>query len=134
MNPLYRGLDALDQCEDTETFAVRDVHQPSPERRLAVAVLGEVVEDLRRFPRGSEVYRNAVAYVMDDDTSWPYAFVPLCEALEIDPVSLREGLLAIGPGARRSAIALRQATGGYARRVVPARVFKGRRASWRKGG
>lgn len=129
-------LDVLDQLEDTLTFGMREIHQPSPERRLAVAVLGEVVEDLRRGPGmtfDSQVtYRDAREYVLSDDTTWPYSFVPLCIALDLEPSRMREGLLAMAPGGRE-ALGLRAAVVGMQRRVVASRIAKGRRASWWSG-
>lgn len=127
----YPGLGALDTAEDA--FAqYDDVRQPSPERRLAVAVFGEVVEDLRRGPGGSAHYDNARSWVLSDDTSWPYAFVPLCRLLDLEPSWLREGLLRIAPG-HRTPVDLRQSIGTPRGRVALARKQKGRRASWWSG-
>jgi len=66
----------------------------SPERALAVAVLLEAVMDLSRFRfsprrRHQRLYLEAHEWVCDDDRSWPYSFVNLCEALEISPERLR---------------------------------------------
>lgn len=131
------GLDALDSAEDPLTYALREVHQPSPERRLAAAVLGEVVEDLRRGPGtalASQVaYRDVREWVRDDDTSWPYSFVPLCEALGLDVARTRDGLLAIRPYGRQVNVGLRAALTNNPRRISEYRVPTGRRASWWSG-
>lgn len=132
----WRGLDALDGAEDPITFAMRDLHQPSPERRLAAAVLGEVVEDLRRGPgtalASQLAYRDAREWVRDDDETWPYAFVPLCEALGLDVERTREGMLAIQHGGTVSA-GLRASAVGTRKRVEVRRVPTGQRASWWRG-
>lgn len=132
----WPGLDALDSAEDPITFALREVHQPSPERCLAVAVLGEVVEDLRRGPgtalASQLAYRDAREWVQDDDETWPYAFVPLCEALGLDVERTREGLLAIQHGGTVS-VGLRASAVGTRKRLEVRRVPTGRRASWRNG-
>ena len=132
----WPGLDALDSAEDPITFAMREVRQPSPERRLAAAVLGEVVEDLRRGPgtalASQLAYRDAREWVRDDDATWPYAFVPLCEALGLDIERTREGLLAIQHGGTVS-VGLRPSMVNTPRRASVRRVPTGRRASWWSG-
>lgn len=131
----YPGIGVLDKMEDP--FALLDVHQPSPERRLAVAVLGEVVDDLRRGPGtslGSQLlYRDTREYVRSDETDWPFSFVSLCETLGLEPDRTREGLLAIQPGQAAGAAGLRASAIGTPRRVSASRVRKGRRASWWSG-
>lgn len=130
----YPGLGVLDKMEDP--LSLLEVHQPSPERRLAVAVLGEVVEDLRRGPGaslGSQLlYRDTREYVRSDDTDWPFSFMSLCETLGLEPERTREGLLAIKPGAVGAA-GLRASAIGTPQRIVAHRVPKGRRAAWWSG-
>ena len=76
-----------------------------PHKRLMVAVLSAVVDDYR----GGTVYRRstgrgvigvgtihkAVAYVASRDRTWPFSFENLCDALGVDPVALRQELVAM---------------------------------------
>jgi hypothetical protein len=61
----------------------------SGERALAVAVLTEALHDLVRYRfairlRTQRLYWQAYAWIMADDTEWPFAFVNLCDTLGVD--------------------------------------------------
>lgn len=68
------------------------------ERRLYAAVLEDAVECFQKHRcsgsrRGSQLYREAEAWLFSDDVSWPFAFVNVCEVLDIQPPFLRRHLL-----------------------------------------
>src|SRR5262249_8502563 len=61
-------------------LAVRSVW--SPEKKLAAAVLEGALTEIRNYgagPRRLRALKAALDWVRSDDTSWPYAFRPLCE-------------------------------------------------------
>jgi hypothetical protein len=69
-----------------------------PERALALAVLEQAMEDLRKFRfadrrRQQRLYMEAYRWVMSNDGSWPYAFVCLCDQLGLEVEPMRRGLL-----------------------------------------
>jgi len=62
-----------------------------PEQRLMLAVLEEAVHDALQIPPP----RNApevLAWIASDDTSWPYSFANLCDALDLDRGAVRRAL------------------------------------------
>jgi len=63
-------------------------------RRLLSAVVMASLEDLTRYPSGSRPHVTAVAWFLNDDEAWPYAFRPACDALELDPEAVRARVLA----------------------------------------
>ena len=73
-----------------------------PHKRLALAVLQTVVDDYRGSsyrraagfaPRlDQRAYLEARAYLASTDRSWPFSFENLCEAVGLDPGSLRHQL------------------------------------------
>jgi len=74
-----------------ERTAVRD----SPERRLLLAVLADAlnVHDRYGTARGGEAGRRALEverWVASEAMETPFAFVRICEALEIDPSPIRQ--------------------------------------------
>ena len=80
------------------------------ERRLYAAVLEDAVECFQKHRwsgsrRGSQLYREAEAWIFSDDASWPFAFVNVCEVLDIQPPFLRRGLLRREDCARPRALA-----------------------------
>lgn len=69
-----------------------------PEKRLLLAILAEAVATLQRYVlddgrRGQRLYREAEAWVLSDDVSWPCTFRNICDALGIDPAYLRGGVM-----------------------------------------
>jgi hypothetical protein len=76
-----------------------------PHRRLILAVLQTVVDDCqgspsrRRAGHGAcadpRAHREARAYAASTDRKWPFSFENLCDAVGVNPGSLRRGL-AIG--------------------------------------
>jgi hypothetical protein len=75
------------------------------QRELAVGVLKQAAQDLRRFHDATsrierELYYDAYSWVMDDDYSWPLSFQKVCQILNRAPEELRQELfgdLAFGP-------------------------------------
>jgi len=73
-----------------------------PHKRLALAVLQTVVDDCRgssyRQAAGfaplldRRAYEQARDYLASRDRSWPFSFENLCEAVGLDPGSLRQEL------------------------------------------
>jgi hypothetical protein len=71
----------------------------APEEGLAIGVLRQVVDDLRRFQNASgelerELYRDAYRWISENDFSWPYSFINICKLLDVPPEVLRTELLA----------------------------------------
>ncbi len=69
-----------------------------PERALALAVLEQSMEDLRKFRfaerrRQQRLYMEAYGWVMSNDRQWPYSFVCLCDQLNLEVEPMRRGLL-----------------------------------------
>lgn len=70
----------------------------APERALAISVLWQAADDLRKYRyarrrKRQRLYVDAYRWVASDDQSWPYAFVNLCEVLNLSPQRLRTELL-----------------------------------------
>ena len=69
-----------------------------PEKRLLLAILEEAVATMQRYVlaerrRGRRLYREAEAWILSDDVGWPCTFRNICDALGIDPLYLRHGLM-----------------------------------------
>jgi len=70
----------------------------SPERSLALAVVGEALNDLVRYRfagrrRGQRLYWEAYAWVGADDRAWPFSFVNLCDAAGLATEAIRQRAL-----------------------------------------
>src|ERR1044072_7403487 len=72
---------------------------PAPEKDLALGVLKQAANDLRRFRSATkgvrrELYVDACDWVTANDYSWPYSFVNVCKLLHVCPEAVRIELFA----------------------------------------
>ena len=73
--------------------------KPAPEKDLALGVLKQAANDLRRFRSATkgmkrELYLDACDWVTATDFSWPYSFVNVCKLLDVCPEIVRTELFA----------------------------------------
>lgn len=94
-----------------------------PERNLLLAVLTDAIVRYQALACTSDIGRRrdlgeAERWLLSNDRQWPYSFVNVCEALGIEPTSLRGALASwreahaprrTGGSARRSLLRTRQA-------------------------
>ena len=71
-----------------------DAPQRTPEQRLMAAVLEDALRELARPGGewlGTRARRRAeiVAWFASDDVAWPFSFVNVCEALDLDVAGFR---------------------------------------------
>ena len=69
-----------------------------PEKRLMLAVLEHALATLGRDARapdgrGRHLVREVERWVASTDTSWPFAFQNICDALGVDAGCIRAGLV-----------------------------------------
>jgi len=64
----------------------------SPEKKLAAAVLASTLVHVRDH-YGDVTHRRAVQkdleWILSDEVSWPYSFIPLCHVLDLEPEWVR---------------------------------------------
>ena len=68
-----------------------------PEKRLMLAVLEDGVGTFQKYAgatgrRARRLFAEAEDWFTSEDTSWPFAFVNICQALGLEPLYLRKGL------------------------------------------
>lgn len=92
----YPETDVLASFEYTTTFQRRD--HVLPEMRLMFAVLTNAIECLQKCDgaksrRCSKISQEAETWIFGDNGQALYSFDHVCEALQLDPSSLRKGLI-----------------------------------------
>ena len=94
-------LNAKSDSAHNGHFFVPPPEQPAatPEKELALGVLKQAARDLRRFRSATrgvrrELYLDAYSWITENDFSWPYSFVNVCELLDVCPDAIRTELLA----------------------------------------
>ena len=75
--------------------------EPSASFKLAIAVLEQAVEDLRKYrsARSAEpqrLYMQAHRWVSSNDRRWPYSFLNVCDMLNVSYEPMRTKLLEFG--------------------------------------
>ena len=75
-----------------------------PEKRLMVAVLAAAVDDYTTYAdakggSGRRQFANVEAWFASNSARWPFSFVGICEALDLDVSYLRGGLRHAADGA-----------------------------------
>ena len=71
-------------------------HSPTPEQRLVCAVLHDALRIVTKpgvsHGRGRGLRGETEAWLLSDDTAWPFSFLNVCSALALDPAWLRKSL------------------------------------------
>lgn len=67
------------------------------EKLLMLAVLEDALQCYKRYAfvkevEGRKIFRQACQWISSEDRYWPFSFINICEALEINPDYLRGGL------------------------------------------
>jgi hypothetical protein len=93
--PSRLGFDAAVVPE--QFFSLPHVQRERPEATLMRAVLEEALACFQyqfyaRRPGSKQLARDAEEWFFSDATSWPFAFVNICEVLHLDPEYIRRGL------------------------------------------
>ena len=78
--------------------AADDYQFETSRRDLAAGILQQARLDLRRFHGATsglerEFYLDAYRWVTSDDSSWPFSFLNVCQALNLAPETAREEVL-----------------------------------------
>jgi hypothetical protein len=69
-----------------------------PERSLMFAVLFDVVDCFQKYALlddkyATRLFRETEMWILEENREWPFSFINICEAFEINPQYLRQGLL-----------------------------------------
>jgi hypothetical protein len=75
----------------------RQKAQWGPEERLMFAVLTDAVECFQKYHGGQSrrarvLFAEAAEWIESRDSSWPFSFEQICQALNLNPSYLRMGL------------------------------------------
>ncbi len=94
--------------------ALRQKTSRDGEHRLLVAVLEDGLNCFQKHidstdPKQRQLFLDAEEWIMSDDQSWVFAFVNVCETLDLDSDYVREGLLKWRENERKSTSGERRA-------------------------
>ena len=100
MDERYPGLFMPDTLLPSQYFdRFRRRSQLDGERRLMLAVLEDAVDMYRKHcaadGRNRQLFLDAEAWIDDDDRTWVFSFLNLCDVLDLNGEYLRRGLHAL---------------------------------------
>ena len=77
--------------------ALKQRSQACGERRLMAAILEDAIDCFQKYlwakdNRSRILRQEAESWFFSDDDSWPFSFINVCEALDLEPDFLRRGL------------------------------------------
>ena len=77
---------------------MRQKAEADGERRLMFAILEDAIECFQKHlwaedNKRRQLHLDAESWFLEDDPSWLFSFVNICDVFEIHPVFLRQGLL-----------------------------------------
>ena len=72
--------------------------QACGERRLMAAILEDAIDCFQKYlwakdNRSRNLRLEAESWFVSDDDSWPFSFINVCHALDLEPGFLRRGLM-----------------------------------------
>lgn len=95
-----KKIGALKEVGDTllpSQDADRKRARRSPEKRLMLAILQDAVDEymknaLSQGRRRKRLFKETEEWIWSPDRSWLFSFENICEAFDLDPDNLRQGL------------------------------------------
>jgi len=78
--------------------ALKQRSQACGERRLMAAILEDAIDCFQKYlwakdNRSRNLRLEAENWFLSDDDSWPFSFINVCHALDLEPGFLRRGLM-----------------------------------------
>lgn len=78
--------------------ALKQRSQACGERRLMAAILEDAVDCFQKYlwakdNRSRNLRLEAESWFLSDDDSWPFSFINVCYALDLEPGFIRRGLM-----------------------------------------
>lgn len=78
--------------------ALKQRSQACGERRLMAAILEDAVDCFQKYlwakdNRSRNLRLEAESWFLSDDDSWPFSFINVCYALDLEPDFIRRGLM-----------------------------------------
>jgi hypothetical protein len=87
------ALRAIGSLSESAILGLYGTGDLQPEKRLMFAILLDAVDCFQEHAKDDRLFKETEEWIFDDDHEWPYSFINICEAVDMDPEYLRKGLL-----------------------------------------
>jgi hypothetical protein len=85
-----RAIGSLSESAIVDFYGTGDLQS---EKKLMLAVLRGAVECFKEYADHDRLFKETEEWIFEDDHEWPFSFINICEAVDMDPKYLRKGLL-----------------------------------------
>ena|SRR6266850_112621 len=86
----FREIGSLAESDMLGMYGTGDLQ---PEKRLMFAILLDAVDCFQEHAKDDRLFKETEEWIFEDDHEWPFSFINICQALDMDPEYLRKGLL-----------------------------------------
>jgi hypothetical protein len=86
----FRAIGSLSESAIVDFYGTGDLQ---PEKRLMLAVLQGAVECFQDYAEDDRLFKETEEWIFEDDHEWPFSFINICQAVDLNPKYLRKGLL-----------------------------------------
>ena len=95
---MARVFDSIHSLSEADFLDVYKTRPTLPEKRLLFAILLDAVECFQKYAghEDNRLFKETEEWIFEDDHGWAFSFINICDALEINPLYLRKGFLALG--------------------------------------
>jgi len=94
MNRPLTALHSIGSLSELDILGLYGASPTQPEKTLMFAVLLDAVECFQKYAgrEANRLFKDTDEWIFEDDHEWPFSFINICEAVDIDPKYLRKGL------------------------------------------
>ena len=76
---------------------MRKPGKQAPEEQLMIAILHDAIDCIEKYrfatdTRRQRLFQEAKAWLLADESAWPYSFESICAVIELDATAVRERL------------------------------------------
>ena len=86
----FNSIGSLSESAIVDFYGTGDLQ---PEKKLMFAILLDAVESFKEYAEHNRSFKDAEEWIFEDDHEWPYSFINICQAVDMNPKYLRKGLL-----------------------------------------
>ena len=88
----FRAIGSLSESAMVDFYGTGDLE---PETKLMLAVLQGAFECFKEYAEEDRLFKETEEWIFDDDHEWPFSFINICEAVDMDPKYLPKRSLAL---------------------------------------
>ena len=78
----FRGIGFLSESAIVDFYGTGDLQ---PEKRLMFATLLDAIEWFQVYAEQDRLFKETEEWIFEDDHEWPYSFINICEAVDMNP-------------------------------------------------